>query len=203
MRRFILSLEGFLVFLLGFGADVTAWGEHVAVLAYFFERCAFAEAGDGHRCKTFPLTPTLSRQGRGSFGLTFTLTPALSRRGRGRFGRGETFAPGVVGIGDAGDVFVGQFAVGAVDHTTQFAGVDEQDFAAPVAELAVFAVAGKKPQLVRRGSGSSRKVGRAARPCSPRVVGFDQVSPDFALAGLADDMEPLASTKPVMPLGAR
>ena len=132
-------LEGFLIFLLGFGANVAAGGEYVAVFAYFFECCAFAEAGD-IGVRPSPLTPTLSRQGRGSFGLTFTLTPALSRQGRGRFaltpalsqGETEFTPPGVVGIGDAGDVFVGQLAVGAVDHTAELAGVDEEDFAAPV-----------------------------------------------------------------------
>ena len=35
-------------------------------------------------------------------------------------------APSVVSIGDAGDVVVGQFPVGAVHHAAQLAGVDEQ-----------------------------------------------------------------------------
>ena len=38
-----------------------------------------------------------------------------------------TVAPRVVGAGDAGDVVVGQLAVGAVHHPAQLAGVDEQD----------------------------------------------------------------------------
>ena len=40
-------------------------------------------------------------------------------------------APGVVGVGDAGDIFSGQFAAGAVDHGAQGAGVDEEDLPAP------------------------------------------------------------------------
>jgi hypothetical protein len=35
-------------------------------------------------------------------------------------------APGVVGVGDAGDVLVGQLAVGAVHHAAELAGVDEE-----------------------------------------------------------------------------
>ena len=40
--------------------------------------------------------------------------------------------PGVVGACDLGEVVVGQFAVHAVDHRAELAGVDEERFAAPV-----------------------------------------------------------------------
>jgi hypothetical protein len=45
-------------------------------------------------------------------------------------------APGVVGVGDAGDIFVGQLAVGAVSHAPELAGVDKEQMAAAVTELA-------------------------------------------------------------------
>ena len=48
-----------------------------------------------------------------------------------------------------GDVGVGQLAVGAVHHTAEFAGVDEQDFTVPAAGLPVLAIAGQKPQAGR------------------------------------------------------
>ena len=52
---------------------------------------------------------------------------------------GALFAlPGLVGIGNAGDVFVGQLTVGAVHHAAHLAGIDEEDF--------VPSVAGNKPQ---------------------------------------------------------
>jgi hypothetical protein len=38
----------------------------------------------------------------------------------------------VVRVGNAGDVLVGQLAVGAVHHRAELARVDEQRFAAPV-----------------------------------------------------------------------
>ena len=55
-------------------------------------------------------------------------------------------APGVVRAGDAGDVLVGQLAVGAVHHATELARVDEEHLAAAVAELAVLAVAREEPE---------------------------------------------------------
>ena len=48
-----------------------------------------------------------------------------------------------------GDVFVRQFAMGAVGHAAQFARVDEQDFTATVTELAFPPVAGEKPKTCR------------------------------------------------------
>ena len=89
----------------------------------------------------------------------------------------------MVGVGDAGEVFVGQLAVGAVDHAAQFAGVDEQDFAAPVSELTSFTITGEKPQT----GGDLGRIEELAgqRDHAVHEVGFDQVFPDFALAGLA------------------
>jgi hypothetical protein len=46
----------------------------------------------------------------------------------------------VAGVG------IGQFALGAVHHATELAGVDEQDFATPAAGRPVLAIAGQKPQ---------------------------------------------------------
>ena len=42
--------------------------------------------------------------------------------------------PGVVGSRDLGDIVVAQFTVDAVNHSTEFAGINEQGFAAPVAK---------------------------------------------------------------------
>ena len=58
-------------------------------------------------------------------------------------------SPGMVGIGDAGDVFFRQLAVGAVGHAAQFTRVDEQDFTATVTEPAFPPVAGEKPKTCR------------------------------------------------------
>ena len=46
-------------------------------------------------------------------------------------------APGVVGAGDARDVRVRQFAVGAVHQLAQLAGVDEEQLVLAIAEAAV------------------------------------------------------------------
>ena len=159
------------------------------MLAHFFEGCAFTEAGD---VGVGTLTPTLSHRGRGGI----CPHPALSQRER------EFTAPGVVGVGDAGEVFIGQFAVGAVDHAAQFAGVYEEDFLS--FDPGACRLCGRGQETTdRRGSGSSRRVGRAARPCSPRgqfSIRFFLISPS---PDWFDDIEPLASTKPATPLGAR
>ena len=55
-------------------------------------------------------------------------------------------APGVVGLGDAGDVVIGQFPVGAVHHAAQLTGVNEQDFTATVACRVASSGAGQEPQ---------------------------------------------------------
>src|SRR5690606_33939467 len=55
-------------------------------------------------------------------------------------------APGVVGVGDPGDVHVGQLAVGAVHHAAELSSVYEEHVAAAVAELAVLAVAREEPE---------------------------------------------------------
>ena len=73
-------------------------------------------------------------------------------------------APTVVRVGDPGDVVASQLPVGAINHSTKFAGIDEQDFATPVPQpaAAVFQrgvlpraprlrspVAGEKPEACR------------------------------------------------------
>ena len=118
VSRCIFLLERLAVVLLRLGADVAAGREHVAVLADLLQRRALAEAG-------------MSRPG------TATLQPGVCPR---------SHAPGVVGVGDAGDVLVGQLAVGAVHHAAELAGVDEEHVAAAVAELAVLLVARQEPQ---------------------------------------------------------
>src|SRR5206468_2998698 len=66
---------------------------------------------------------------------------ALAETGDVRvFARVLLAAPDVVGVGDAGDVLVGQLAVRAVHHAAELAGVDEEYVAPAVAERAVLAV---------------------------------------------------------------
>ena len=55
--------------------------------------------------------------------------PLSALRERGVHG---SAAPGVVGVGDAGDVLWGEVAAGAVDHVPQLTGVDEEGFVAAV-----------------------------------------------------------------------
>ena len=86
-----LLLEGLAVVLLGRRADVASGGEDVAALADLLQRRALAEAGDV------------------GVALTLTLTLALSQGEGGFVGLA---APGVVGIGDAGDVLRGEVAGG-------------------------------------------------------------------------------------------
>ena len=58
-------------------------------------------------------------------------------------------SPGMVCIGDTGDVFIGEFTMRAVYHPAHLAGVDEEHLAPAVTKLAPFAVAGEKPQAGR------------------------------------------------------
>ena len=81
-------------------------------------------------------------------------------RGRGRRRRGVVAAPGVVGVGDAGDVVGGQVAAGAVEHVAEVAGVDEEGFVAPHRSCLATGTRG------RRGSGWSGRAGRGGRRCS-------------------------------------
>ena len=76
-----LLVEWLTIIRLGLGAYVAAGGQYVAVLAALFERRALAEAGN----VSVALTLTLFREERGI---------------------GRLSSPGVVGVGDAGDVFV-------------------------------------------------------------------------------------------------
>ena len=55
----------------------------------------------------------------------------------------------MVGVGDAGNVLVGQLAMRAVRHATHLARVNEEHVAAAVTELAVLLVACQEPQARR------------------------------------------------------
>jgi hypothetical protein len=92
------------------GTDVAAGGQDVVVVPDVVQRGRLAEAGH------VLVTPSLA-------------LPRL--RGRGGVG---VAAPGVVGIGDAGNVVAGQFAVYPVNQCAQLAGVNEERLAAAVAE---------------------------------------------------------------------
>ena len=63
------------------------------------------------------------------------------------FPRFRLAAPRMVGIGDAGDILVGEFAPRPVHQTPELAGVDEQRLAPTVPPpLAGVLVAGEEPQ---------------------------------------------------------
>ena len=89
----------------------------MAVFANLFEGRALAEAGDVG--VALALTPVSST------GQALT----LSQRERGVHG---SAAPGVVGVGDAGDVLGGEVAAGAIEHVAHLADVDEEGFVAAV-----------------------------------------------------------------------
>lgn len=91
-------------------------------------------------------------------------------------------APGVVGVGDAGDVLVGQLAVGAVHHAAHLPCINKKHFPAAVAELAVLAVAREEPQA--RGDLGAVEELAGQGDHAVHDVGLDQVLADFAFAGL-------------------
>src|SRR5690606_12414839 len=115
-RRFLLLLaplraeslhfvgKGFAIVLGDFGADVSARGEYMAVLADFFQHRRLAEAGDV---------------------LVGLWIPAFARMTVKIF-----TAPEVVGIGDLLNIGTAEFAPGAVHQRVHVAGVDEQHLAA-------------------------------------------------------------------------
>lgn len=69
------------------------------------------------------------------------------------------FAPFVVGGGNFGDVFIGEEAVGAVFHVTEFAGVHEEDFTGAFAVAVACAFAGEEPEA-GGDSGVVKELGR-------------------------------------------
>ena len=118
--------------------------------------------------------------------------------------------PGVVGVGDAGDVLVGEFAVGAVHQRPELAGVYEEHLTAAVAALTpspsrgrgeTALVASEEPQA----RGNLRRVEELARQRDHAVhdvasIRLLQISPS---PDWLDDIEPLESTKPATPIGAK
>ena len=110
-------------------------------------------------------------------------------------------APGVIGIGDTINVLVGQLAVGAVHHTAELTCVDEEHLAAAVAELAVLLVTRQEPQAggdLRRVEELAWQRHHAVHEVASTICLRISPSPDWF-----DDIEPLASTKPATPAGAR
>ena len=91
-------------------------------------------------------------------------------------------APGVVDIGDAGDIVAVQLTVGAVHHPTQLAGVDEQDLAPPLAVSAASAVPGQEPEADGYLRGVEELTGQGHH--AVHQVGLDKVLSDLALARL-------------------
>src|SRR5713101_2669472 len=156
-------LERLSVVLLRLGTDVAARREHVTVFADLFECCALAEA-------------------------RHVAIPGLATLQRGRWGRAgarrsqDLAAPGVVGVGYAGDVVVRQLAVGTIHHTAHLARVEEEHVAAAVTEFAVLLVARQKPEARR----NLRRVEELTRQRHHAVhdVGFNHALADLTLARL-------------------
>ena len=146
------------------------------MLADLIRRRALAEAGD----------------------VGVALTLSLSGEDRGI---GSLSSPSVVGVGDEGDVLLGQVAMGAVDQVAHLAGVDEEDCAPAVAMFAIAATPGEEPEQagiwVERKSWPGRATTQSTRSASIRLLRI-LPSPDWL-----EDMEPLARTKPAMPRGER
>ena len=108
---------------------------------------------------------------------------ALAEAGDVLVGAGVGFAaPGVVGVGDLGDVVGGELALDAGDHGAEVAGVDEQHFAAPVAFAAVVLVLGQEPEADGDLGGVEELAGE--RDHAVDEVGFDDALADLAFAGL-------------------
>ena len=100
-------------------------------------------------------------EGRGAAEARGVLVPAVA-------------APCVEGLGDEGNLLAGQFAVGAIDHMAEIAGVDEQDFAA-------LASARKEPQA----DGDLRAVEQLPRQGDHALdqIRFDQLLADRHFGG--------------------
>ena len=95
------------------GADVAAGGEDVAVGGDFCGGGGFAEAGDV--CiGCGPLSPALSREGRGGKAVT---------------------TPGVISIRDSCYVRIGEFSMDSIDQCAEFSRVNEKRFAFAFATL--------------------------------------------------------------------
>src|SRR5680860_1270445 len=93
-------------------------------------------------------------------------------------------SPSVVRVGDLGDVFFGQFAVGAVDEVAHLAGIDEKRLAVAGAKAALLVnalVAGQEPEA----DGDRRSVEELAGQADDAIhhIGFDDCLTDVALAG--------------------
>src|SRR5690625_4587303 len=133
----------------------------MAVLADFFQGGGFAEAGDV---------------------LVDIWIPAFA----GMTVEGFT-APEVVGVGDLLNIGITELSPGAVHQGAHVAGVDEQHFAAPVAQglfaaLAVRLVAGQEPQAGGDLGGVEQLAGQGHH--AVHGVGLDHSFADLAFAAL-------------------
>jgi len=90
--------------------------------------------------------------------------------------------PGVIGAGDSGDFFVGEFAVLAVHESAHFAGVNKERLAATVTKSSVSLVPSQKPET----DGNLRDVKKLARKRDHAIdkVGLDDGFADFAFSRL-------------------
>jgi hypothetical protein len=92
--------------------------------------------------------------------------------------------------------------VGAVLHLAELAGVDEEDLLAAVAEAVVPLVACVESKK-DRDLGGVEELTRQ-RDQAVHEVGLDDILADLAPSPeVLEDMEPLASTNPARPVGAK
>ena len=83
-------------------------------------------------------------------------------------------APSVVGVGDAGNVFLGQLTMRPVHHPAELPRINEQDLAVSLT------AARQKPQT----GGNLGRIKKLARQRHHAIdqIGLDQVLPDLTLA---------------------
>ena len=99
------------------------------------------------------------------------------------------------------NILVREITVHPVDQRAHLPGVDEEHLAAPVAEFVVLLVAGDKPEAGRDLGGVEELPGNAIMQSTRSAsMMFFRISPS---PDWFEDMDPFASTKPAMPVGAR
>ena len=174
-----LILERLAVFFNIGRADIATRGKDMAVSADLVERSGFAETG----------YVLVSREA------------ALFFKHRVCFSASNIAlcSPRVIGIGNLFNIIIGQFTMNAVNHCAKFAGVDEEHMPPPVTE-APSSYRSNEPEA----DGDLCRIeltGHGDHTINP--TGLGDVLADLPFAGLVDDIEPLARTKPAIPVGAR
>ncbi len=110
--------------------------------------------------------------------------------------------PGVVGVCDLLNLLIRQFTPGAIHQHAQRTGIHQQHLPASVAQpFAGIFITRQKPQTSR----NLRGVKQLPRHCDHAIhdVSLNHVCADLPSPEWLELIEPLASTTPAVPLGAR